>query len=315
MLFLIINFAKEDVYFIDSYLRNVVVLSISRARRISKLIRFYPLSYDPSSFIITSPKSSIYKCNNYLCLEFSNSIVFSSLQIDTTSIYIFKKNDIDSNIIKSLKIPSDEDDILIFKVSISIIPDTTKPKVKYNYSYVSLSFVFPYGFEIFNYTSDIDGKWRMVKNVLNFYALNVQKLNLYIAFKPNYDTLTRELYKLSSEKQEIKCAEPYKIKEEIDFDKGSAEIKNEYKPILEKIYYDIDWKNIKELIVEGYADSDPITGELAKKYPTNWELSSARALSVVKYLISLGAPPDKLRPSYTGEFRKSQRKVEFYIVR
>ncbi|MEO0209563.1 MAG: OmpA family protein, partial [candidate division WOR-3 bacterium] len=142
-----------------------------------------------------------------------------------------------------------------------------------------------------------------------------QKLSLYIAFRPNYDTLTRELYKLSSENNNIKCFEPYKIKDEIDFDIGSAQIKDEYKPILEKIYYDIDWKNIKELIIEGYADSLPIKGELAKKYPSNWELSSARALSVAKYLINLGAPSHKLRLSYTGEFRKSQRKVEFYIVR
>lgn len=315
MLELILTFAKEDVYFIDSYLRNVVVFSLSKARRISKLIRFYPLNYDYSSFVLTSPKSHIYKCNNNICVEFDNSQVFTSLQLDTTSVYIFKPSDIDKNILSLLKIPEGEEDILIFKVSLSILPDTSKPKIKYAYSYVSLSFVFPYGYEIFNYVADIDGKWRMVKNVINFYALNVQKLNLYIAFRPNYDTLTRELYKLSSENNNIKCFEPYKIKDEIDFDIGSAQIRDEYKPILEKIYYDIDWKNIKELIIEGYADSLPIKGELAKKYPSNWELSSARALSVAKYLINLGAPSHKLRLSYTGEFRKSQRKVEFYIVR
>jgi len=314
MITLILNFAKEDIYFIDSYLRNVIVFSLSRSKRISKLVRIYPIDYDPSSFVLTYPKSNVYKCDNNLCLEFSNSLVFTSLQIDSTKVHILKPKEIEDSILRDLKI-SKESDILIFKVSVSILPDTTRPKIKYAYSYVSLSFIFPYGFEIFNYISDVEGKWRMIKNVINFYALNVQKLNLYIAFKPNYDTLTRELYKLSSETEKFKCFESYKISEEVDFDIGSAEIKDEYKPILEKIYYDIDWKNIKELIIEGYADSLPIRGELTKKYPSNWQLSSARALSVAKYLISLGAPANKLKLSYTGEYRKSQRKVEFYIVR
>ncbi len=317
MLAFILSFAKEDIYFIDAYLRDVVVFSLSRARRYSKLIRFYPLNYDPSSFVLTYPKSSIYRCNDNLCVEFSNSEVFTSLQLDSTNIYIFKPSQVDDNILSALRVERDDEDIMIFRVLLSILPDTSKPKIKYAYSYVSLSFVFPYGFEIFNYVSDVDGKWRMVKNVVNFYALNVQKLNVYIAFKVYYDTLTRELYRLSASNSadQIKCIEPYKMKDEIDFDLGSAEIRDEYKHVLEKVYYDIDWKNIKELMIIGYADTLPIRGELAKKYPSNWELSSARALSVVKYLISLGAPADKLRPSYTGEHMKSQRKVEFYIVR
>ncbi len=37
--------------------------------------------------------------------------------------------------------------------------------------------------------------------------------------------------------------------------------------------------------VEGHSDSVPVGGSLAKQYPTNWELSSARAAVVARYLI------------------------------
>lgn len=37
--------------------------------------------------------------------------------------------------------------------------------------------------------------------------------------------------------------------------------------------------------VEGHADSSPVGGALAEKYPSNWELSAARAAAVVRYLI------------------------------
>ena len=52
--------------------------------------------------------------------------------------------------------------------------------------------------------------------------------------------------------------------------------------------------------VAGHTDSNPIhTAEFA----SNWELSSARALSVVYYLIGQGVPPDRLAAAGFGEFQ------------
>jgi chemotaxis protein MotB len=45
------------------------------------------------------------------------------------------------------------------------------------------------------------------------------------------------------------------------------------------------------LQVEGHTDSTPINNSL---YPSNWELSSARAIAVVKYLNSIGVPYERL---------------------
>jgi chemotaxis protein MotB len=57
--------------------------------------------------------------------------------------------------------------------------------------------------------------------------------------------------------------------------------------ISSKIPRDINWV----LQVEGHTDSVPISTE---KFPSNWELSAARAIDVVKFLASQGIPPARL---------------------
>lgn len=53
------------------------------------------------------------------------------------------------------------------------------------------------------------------------------------------------------------------------------------------------------LQVDGHTDPRPIA---SSAFPSNWELSSARAISVVKYLISRGVPPNRLVAAGYGEF-------------
>lgn len=68
----------------------------------------------------------------------------------------------------------------------------------------------------------------------------------------------------------------------IMFPSGSAELSNSAKTILEKVGKLIVEKFAMHSIkVEGHTDSVPVSG----RYPSNWELSSARASSIVRYLI------------------------------
>ena len=53
------------------------------------------------------------------------------------------------------------------------------------------------------------------------------------------------------------------------------------------------------LQVDGHTDARPIA---SRDFPSNWELSSARAISVVKYLISRGVPPNRVVAAGYGEF-------------
>ncbi|WP_377290849.1 peptidoglycan -binding protein [Rhizobium sp. SG2393] len=55
------------------------------------------------------------------------------------------------------------------------------------------------------------------------------------------------------------------------------------------------------LRVDGHTDNVPLSG--TGKYADNWELSSARATSVVKFLISKGVPADRLVAAGFGEFQ------------
>ena len=59
---------------------------------------------------------------------------------------------------------------------------------------------------------------------------------------------------------------------------------------------EIDWA----LQVDGHTDVRPIA---SPQFPSNWELSSARATSVVKYLISRGVSPKRLVAAGYGEFQ------------
>jgi chemotaxis protein MotB len=111
------------------------------------------------------------------------------------------------------------------------------------------------------------------------------------------------------------------LQEKILFPSGSAELKPETYPILDKLYEILkDLPNPVE--VEGHTDSIPISTE---KFPSNWELSTARASSIVRYFIAKGINPERLKASgyadtkpiasnATPEGRAQNRRVEIVIL-
>ncbi|MCH2548572.1 MAG: peptidoglycan -binding protein [Alphaproteobacteria bacterium] len=81
---------------------------------------------------------------------------------------------------------------------------------------------------------------------------------------------------------------------------------------------DLDWV----LRVDGHTDRNPIKTPL---FPSNWELSSARSTSVVKYLIKQGVPPNRLVAAGFGEYQpidnggdeiafRRNRRIEFKLT-
>lgn len=55
--------------------------------------------------------------------------------------------------------------------------------------------------------------------------------------------------------------------------------------------------------VLGHTDDRGISGALAGRYPSNWELAAARAASVVRLLAERGVSPDRMRAVSFGQFR------------
>ncbi|MGA1823356.1 MAG: flagellar motor protein MotB [bacterium] len=91
--------------------------------------------------------------------------------------------------------------------------------------------------------------------------------------------------------------------EKILFDLGSAEINQGGILVLKRLTETLKKVKDKEIIVRGHTDNVPIKGELKKTYQTNWELSAARAISVVKFLESQGIDPTILSTAAYGEYR------------
>lgn len=82
-----------------------------------------------------------------------------------------------------------------------------------------------------------------------------------------------------------------------DTGKGQlAQLAQTLKSISRKFPKDLDWV----LRVDGHTDRIPIK---TASFPSNWELSTARAISVVKFLISEGIPARNLAAAGFGEFR------------
>jgi chemotaxis protein MotB len=118
-----------------------------------------------------------------------------------------------------------------------------------------------------------------------------------------------------------------RFKDDLIYDVGSAELKPAAKLILTQIS-DILKKYNKNIKIEGHTDSLPIQ---SGKYESNWELSSARAISVVKFLSS-ELPLDKrikqqsfevsgygefrpIVPNDTEQNRQKNRRIEMLIIK
>ena len=112
------------------------------------------------------------------------------------------------------------------------------------------------------------------------------------------------------------------IRDNFLFRTGRSEINQAGGSVLQKIGNSI--KNFEgTVMVEGHTDNVPISSE---RFPSNWELSTARAVSVVRYLSEVvGADPDKFSavgygdtkpkgPNDTPNNRGKNRRVEIILV-
>ncbi len=98
---------------------------------------------------------------------------------------------------------------------------------------------------------------------------------------------------------------------ELLFASGSAELEGPgiqqlkklaatFKTVTKKIPKDINWI----LRVDGHTDTNPINTE---EFPSNWELSTARALSIVNFMVQEGIHPGRLAATGFGEFHPLDR--------
>lgn len=111
------------------------------------------------------------------------------------------------------------------------------------------------------------------------------------------------------------------LSEHLIFQEGQADLPAEVLPVLDTIVEMIRPISNKVRLV-GYTSNTPSSNPL---YPTNWELSLARALSVAKYMMNKGIAPDRfvvsgqaeydpLFPNDTEQHKQLNARVEIIIV-
>ena len=114
-----------------------------------------------------------------------------------------------------------------------------------------------------------------------------------------------------------------RFKDQVLFDSGKAIIRKDGEPIVQSIG-EILKQNDRAIRVEGHTDNVPMHSLL---YPSNWELSTARAVNVVKFFIEkVGIAPTRLSAAGyseyhpiadndTAENRQKNRRVDVVILR
>jgi chemotaxis protein MotB len=151
---------------------------------------------------------------------------------------------------------------------------------------------------------------------------NVASGEVPVVGKPEQTTETKDPNK------EITVYENYKginieLKEAILFDTGKAHLRDDSVGVLSKIN-EIIGKVSAKVIVEGHTDNLPIKTE---QFPSNWHLSSARAMSVLDYfLVTKGQKnPERfsaqaygeyspIAPNDSAEHRAMNRRVNIIIL-
>ncbi len=144
-----------------------------------------------------------------------------------------------------------------------------------------------------------------------------------------YDALVRGLSK-EVEKGQLQVRQ-YKdmltvdLAEQIFFDSGRAALKPGGKEVLKKVGEALKGYENKVIRVVGHTDNVPVAKSLQRTFPTNWELSVARATNVVRYLQEVGIPPQRMvasgRSEYdpvatndTSEGRQKNRRIEIMLI-
>lgn len=115
------------------------------------------------------------------------------------------------------------------------------------------------------------------------------------------------------------------LAEQIFFDSGRAKLKPGGKEVLKKVGDALKGYDNKIIRVVGHTDNVPVAKALQGTFPTNWELSVARATNVVRYLQEVGIPPERMvasgRAEYdpvasndTPEGRQKNRRIEIMLI-
>lgn len=169
---------------------------------------------------------------------------------------------------------------------------------------------------------DLQSKYAYLKNINLKLSQNVEQLSGELDKKKSVIQLQSKVIRLlddtkktieTSLKDEIAAREIELVEtkdtlkvvfiDKILFDSGSIEINPKGMKLLLVVAESVRGNKDQKVLVEGHTDNKPLGPNLKEKFPSNWELSTARAAAVVRFLQEKG----QLQPE-----RLSARGYSFY---
>ena len=150
---------------------------------------------------------------------------------------------------------------------------------------------------------DLESKAQIVDLGKRLNAALARKVQQLARYRSEFFGRLREIL---SDRSDIRIVgDRFVFQSEVFFEKGEARLNPLGRDELDKlasalleiageIPLEIKWV----LRIDGHTDSDPIN---TLEFPSNWELSTARAISVVRYLVSRGVAPERLVAAGFGE--------------
>ena len=163
-------------------------------------------------------------------------------------------------------------------------------------------------------------------------ALEQQRAQLQAATQQTtqrYDSvlasLNEEVKKGQLQIRQFKDMLTVDVAEQLFFDSGKAALKETGKQLLQKVADSLKGYEDKAIRIVGHTDNVPITKGLQKVFPSNWELSAARATTVVRFLQGTGIAPERLvatgraeyapvAPNDSAEGRQKNRRIEITLI-
>jgi chemotaxis protein MotB len=154
--------------------------------------------------------------------------------------------------------------------------------------------------------SEIDAQGAAIANLGQ--RLNVALANKVEELSQYRSEFFGELRRALGDRQDVRIVgDRFVFQSEVLFSSGSADIEPRgrdelaklagvLKEIVGRIPAELPWV----LQVDGHTDRIPIS---TPRFPSNWELSTARAIAVARYLVSQGIPPDRVAARGFAEFQ------------
>ena len=132
------------------------------------------------------------------------------------------------------------------------------------------------------------------------YKAEVAKSNTYQALSQRLQTeINADQVQITQLQDRLKVS----VADTLMFPEGGWQLHRTGEQTLDKIVPVLKTLKNKNIVVEGFTDNVPIGPALKQRFPSNWELSTARATDVVRYLAAQGVPANELSAQGFGDSR------------